>query len=117
MYCPDCRSEYVDEITRCPDCGVEVVSELPELEGSDEPLRIVRIKDAMSAPMIEELLRNNGIATVLQGEVTATTIPAAGKLTEVRVWVKQSDAERADEIIEAFFESGDAGQEHEQEQA
>ena len=105
MYCPDCHSDYLEGITRCGECDVDLVDELPKLEGTTEPLRVVRIEDATSAPMVEELLRNNGIEAVLQGEVTATTIPAAGKLTEVRVWVKQSDAKRADEIIEAFFES------------
>lgn len=105
MYCPDCGSEYVEGIARCGECNVDLVAELPKLEGTGEPLRVVRIEDATSAPMIEELLRNNGIEAVLQGEITATTIPAAGELTEVRVWVKQSDAKRADEIIKAFFES------------
>ncbi|MBD3170058.1 MAG: hypothetical protein GF307_11290 [candidate division Zixibacteria bacterium] len=29
MFCPNCRYEYVDVVTRCPNCGVELVRELP----------------------------------------------------------------------------------------
>ncbi len=59
--------------------------------------------------MIQELLENNAIESILQGEASASTIPAAGDLNEVRIWVSDSDASRAHEIIEAFFDD-DSGQ-------
>jgi hypothetical protein len=105
MICPSCRSEYVEGIRECSDCGVKLVAELPELEHVGEPLSMVRVTGPREAPMIEELLKHNEIDVILQGEASASTLPAAGDLSEVRIWVPESSAQRAAEIIEAFFES------------
>jgi len=69
----------------------------------EEPLEMVRISGPMEAEMIQEMLRNNGIESTLQGEHSAMTLPATGDLDEVRIWVKQSDAVKAADLLEAFF--------------
>ena len=30
MWCPECKNEYREGITRCADCDVDLVDELPE---------------------------------------------------------------------------------------
>src|SRR6266545_32575 len=34
MFCPSCRAEYQDRVTRCGECGVDLVDELPPLPSS-----------------------------------------------------------------------------------
>jgi Putative prokaryotic signal transducing protein len=55
------------------------------------------------AQMIEELLKNNGIESMLQGNVSADVLPTENDLDEVRVWVKREDVRAAQELVDAFF--------------
>lgn len=105
MFCPTCSSEYLEGLTRCSECDVDLVDELPKPDHSGQPLKLAHVCGAASADMIEELLKNNGVEVVLQGEQTALTFPAAGTLTEVRVWVQESEIDKSKELIQAFFES------------
>jgi len=72
---------------------------------NETPLELVKTCGPTEAEMIREVLSKNGIECTLQGEIAAQTLPATGDLDEVRIWVNPSDAERADELIEAFFET------------
>jgi hypothetical protein len=69
----------------------------------NEPLEMVAVAGPAEAQMIEEILRNNGIACTLQGDVVSTPWPTVSDLDEVRVFVYKSDRARADELVEGFF--------------
>jgi hypothetical protein len=73
--------------------------DLPE----NEPLEMVAVAGPAEAQMIAEILRNNGIACTLQGDVVSTPWPTVSDLDEVRVFVNKSDRTRADELVEGFF--------------
>ena len=70
---------------------------------TNKPLELVKTCGPTEAEMIQEMLINNGIESTLQGEVSATTLPATGDLDEVRIWVKSEDVAQASELIQAFF--------------
>jgi hypothetical protein len=70
---------------------------------NDEAMVLVVSCGATQAEMIEEIFANNGIECALQGETAANTLPAAGELDEVRVWVKPSDALKARELVDEFY--------------
>ena len=70
---------------------------------NEEPLEIVAVAGPAEAQMIEELLRNNGINSTLQGAVPSNPWPTDSDLDEVRVLVRRSDAPRAQEMVEGYF--------------
>jgi hypothetical protein len=69
----------------------------------EEPLKLITVCGPTEGQMIEEMLLNNGIRCTLQGDVSSTPLPATGDLDEVRVWVKESDAAKAQELVEGYF--------------
>jgi len=70
---------------------------------NDEPFEMVAVAGPAEAQMMEEMLKNNGIDSTLQGDIMSTTWPGVSDLDEVRVFVKREDAKRAQEIVEGFF--------------
>src|SRR5262245_681424 len=69
----------------------------------EEPLKMVAVAGPAEAQMIEEMLKNNGIDSTLQGDVVSTPWPTKSDLDEVRIFVKQGDSGKAQELIEAYF--------------
>ena len=67
MYCPKCKSEYIEGYTHCKKCDVDLVDELPEEPckreeaPSVEPVKIRYAPNAIDAEMTMDLLRQNGI--------------------------------------------------------
>ena len=70
---------------------------------NDEPFEMVAVAGPAEAQMIEEILKNNGIESTLQGAGRSTPWPTVSDLDEVHVFVKQKDATRAQELVEGFF--------------
>lgn len=68
-----------------------------------DDLEMIATCGPTEAQMIEELLRKNGIACTLQGNVTADVLPLENDFDEVRIWVRHEDALLAQELVDAFF--------------
>jgi len=69
----------------------------------NEKLELVAVAGPAEAQMIEEILKNNGIAASLQGDVVSTPWPTVSDLDEIRIFVRQADAAKAQELVEGFF--------------
>src|SRR2546425_8746691 len=70
---------------------------------NDEPLKMIAVAGPAEAQMIEEMLKNNGIDCMLQGDVASTPWPTKSDLDEIRIFVKEGDAARAEELVQAYF--------------
>lgn len=111
MFCPVCRSEFVDGITSCPDDLVELVDRMPSEKGhpGPEPDRdavvVKRLpgQPELGEPMAEFIrsaLQENHIDVWIQGEFwTPGVYGRALGNPPVEVVVRREDAERAVEII------------------
>ena len=107
-FCPNCHCEYRSGFKRCNDCNVELVDSLPEETrekpdpGELELVELASFPDLMEAQMIQELLQNNGIESILQSDFNA----GAGTYTASpnALLVRKSDFLRARELYEEYFE-------------
>jgi hypothetical protein len=66
-------------------------------------LEMIATCGPIEAQMIQELLKNNGIESTLQGNVPSNVLPTESDLDEVRIWVKRDQASAAQELVDAFF--------------
>jgi hypothetical protein len=69
---------------------------------NDQELELLTVSDdAAEAKMIEEMLRNNGIESVLQGDVNS--VLPAGDLDDIQIFVKPADLGKAAELLDDYF--------------
>lgn len=104
-FCPECKYEYLAEVTTCTDCGATLVAELAPGEQPDtEPGDVVRFRNfanAAEASMVRNLLEENGIRAYLSGgEFTVAPSAFAG---DIVLMVDERDMDRASAIYDAYF--------------
>jgi hypothetical protein len=105
--CPNCRTEYRPGFTRCSDCQADLVETLAEETGEqpfDGDLELVELALAptpMHAQMIQEMLEENGIVSVLRSDWSA----GAGSYTASpnALLVRKEDFPKAFELYEQYF--------------
>ncbi len=77
MYCPECRSEYVEGVRECPHCNAALVGKLPPEESrkaheEEEPdarhVPLVRTFSAKDIAFIHSVLGGTGIRYYIRGE-------------------------------------------------
>ena len=106
-FCPNCHVEYRSDFSRCSDCDVDLVPVLPaEVSSQPEaaPVELVALAafpNASEAEMIQELLEDNGISTVLRGEVDP--LGNAEGNAGITLLVNGADLAEAERLYEAYF--------------
>jgi hypothetical protein len=104
--CPGCKSEYREGFTHCVDCDLELVSALPdesrELEQLDSInlVKLAGFSTVAEAEMMQELLEDNGIGTLIRGETDPIGIPSGA--ARIELLVAGDDLARSTELYEAF---------------
>jgi hypothetical protein len=109
MFCPQCEAEYESGITRCPDDNTALVEKLtPEnaLHDSSEAryLQLYKLGSPAEAEMVNDILRNNGIRSVIKSGGADALSPLLSATAEGAViLVDERDFDRAEELYAAFF--------------
>lgn len=110
MFCPVCEAEYEPGITECPDDNTPLVERLtPELTGDVSEAEFValhRLGSPAEAEMVNDILRKNGVRSVVKSGGADAFSPLLSATAEGAViFVDERDADRAMEIYNAFFGS------------
>ena len=105
-FCPFCRLEYREGATHCAECRVPLVDELPPLEKEPAPIPrsvkevpVATFPSRLEADMWAELLRRDGIPTVL-----VSLGPGAGSwgnsaFVPCQIRVRDFDVDRARRLL------------------
>jgi hypothetical protein len=118
VICPECGTEYRPGFDVCFDCGVPLISEVEYQELAEEReteleryrnMDIVRVHSVQGQPeadLIKSLLESNGIESYTKGQAVQSVHPfTVDGLGEIRILVREEDAERARQIIQEFIGS------------
>lgn len=110
MFCPVCEAEYEPGITECPDDNTPLVDRLaPETTGDVSEAEFVplhRLGSPAEAEMVNDILRKNGVRSVVKSGGADAFSPLLSATAEGAViFVDERDADRALEIYNAFFGS------------
>ena len=110
MFCPVCEAEYEPGITECPDDNTPLVERLtPETTGDVSEAEFVplhRLGSPAEAEMVNDILRKNGVRSVIKSGGADAFSPLLSATAEgAVVLVDQRDADRAMEVYNAFFGS------------
>ena len=109
MFCPVCEAEYKTGITRCPDDNTDLVDRLTQdntlHDGSEARFVLLHhLGSAVEAEMVNDLLRQNGIRSVVQsGGADALTPLLSSTSDGSGILVDERDYDKAEELYAAFF--------------
>ncbi len=109
MFCPICESEYEPGISRCADDGAELVERLTsETAAHDDSearfLPLHTLSSPAEAEMVNDILRQNGIRSVVQSGASDQFSPLFSVMAPgAQVLVDERDLDRARELYESFF--------------
>jgi len=109
MFCPVCEAEYEAGVTHCPDDDVELVDRLTvdnAVHDSSEArfVQMHKLGSPAEAEMVNDILRNNGIRSMVKSGGNDALSPLLSATSEGAViLVDERDFDRAQEIYSAFF--------------
>jgi hypothetical protein len=116
LSCPRCKKQYGTGMIVCEVCGGPLVDSSPEHSTPDESaeglelVELAEFSNVSEAEMIKELLEQNGIDSVVKGEVDPIGI--ASRAEPTTLLVEERDWGQAQEIYQAYF-AGDSSEKEE----
>ena len=121
-YCPECREEFQDWVTKCLDCGVplvDILTDLPapgpelEPEPNEEPIKepLVHVATAPSEPlamMWAGILEDAGIYSLVKSGDLKAAYYMPSLLSSCEIHVLKSQAEKAKLILEPLIRDSES---------
>jgi hypothetical protein len=98
MFCPECKSEFIEGITRCPVCHVALVNALPADPEPEfvEYTEVLATYNPADVAFLKSLLESEGIQYFFKGEHFMYMRPLADP---VRLMVRTDQVDTARELL------------------
>ena len=107
MWCPQCKSEYIQGIYRCPECDVDLVDRLSEetektiINKDAEFIEIMHTYDAGALTVVKSILDDVGIPYFIKGE---HSVYVFSHIYPARVLVIKQEAEKAKQLLKDLLQ-------------
>ncbi len=108
LYCPQCRSEYVDTIKKCSDCNVDLVEHV-QLENkldTEDYVEVYVTNEILEMELIQDLLNKNEIHCTVRDLHMSSLPMTIGEMAEMRIEVAKHNEKKAKDLIEELITSG-----------
>ena len=110
--CHVCNAECEDNAELCPICGADLTYKAQEEAEEEEelvlnnPVLLASLDDVVSAEILKDLLKEEGIlfSDGTEGEGTLK-VTFGGAFTAVEIYVDEADFEKANQIYDDFLNS------------
>ena len=108
MYCPNCKTQYVEDVKECFDCKVLLVDELQDEKPIEEIkwVALPPVKGDIYADMIEEVLQKRNIPHFTKSDwfTTAYSLSGANYLgARSVIFVPEENREEGAQLIEELL--------------
>lgn len=112
MFCPECKSEYIEEINVCQDCGISLVNTKPESEPLENMIwiSIADFDGAVIADMAVEILKDHDIPCYTKGDfissafgIKALSLPGG----TVKLYIPDTFKTRANDLLKNIISEND----------
>jgi hypothetical protein len=95
MFCPNCRTEYMEGITVCADCGAKLVEELPPVLDESQLVTVLETRDLAMVALAKSILEEADIDYTAKGVLPMEQL-AVGP---VEIQVDRNDEDQAKELL------------------
>jgi hypothetical protein len=108
MFCPNCKSEFIEGIGHCPDCDVDLVSELPagedfadeEISGESDWVMIYSPSSVRELAMIKMILERDEIPYFIGNDNTRRAALYVPSNLGFELWVTKKWAKKTIQLLE-----------------
>lgn len=101
MFCPECKSEFVEGILKCPECNVGLINELPPEPAPEfvDFKEVLATYNPADVAFLKSILESEGIIFFFKGEHFMYVRPLADP---ARLMIRTDQVEEAVELLKDF---------------